>query len=57
VIALVLSAAGGPQEFPVPVATSVVGRTFPALRRFSELAGPRLPPFRKLLLQIDGPEF
>jgi hypothetical protein len=30
---------------------------FPALRRLGELAGPRLPPFRKLLLQIDGSEF
>ena len=43
-IALVLGVTGGPQEFP-------------ALRRFGEFAGPRLPPFSKLLLQVDGPEF
>ncbi len=55
-MALVLGVTGGPQEFLVPAATSAVGLTFPARRRFGEFAGPRLPPLGKLLLQIDGPE-
>ena len=34
-----------------------VALRLPPPRRFGELASPRLPPLRKLLLQIDGPEF
>jgi hypothetical protein len=46
-----------PLTFPPIRGLRGVALTFPVRPRFGELAGPRLPPFRKLFLQIDGPEF
>jgi hypothetical protein len=55
-MALLPGITADPQEFPGS-AVARVALTFPALFRFRELARPRLPPVRKLLLQIDGPVF
>ena len=55
-MALLPGITANPQEFPGP-GVARVALTFPALFRLRDLARPRLPPVRKLLLQIDGPVF
>jgi hypothetical protein len=61
VLGVAVSEVPGLREFPVtfPEIRGLRGVAvrFPALRRFGEFAGPRLPPFGQLLLQIEGPEF